>query len=81
MRITYVSHARQRMSQRGVSEQDVRQVLESPTVTVPADQGRTRYIGLVGNSRTLSVVALVRHISDDHYVVVTAFFNDTEIGS
>lgn len=66
------------MLERGISEEQIRLVLESPETTVPADLDRTRYIGVVGNSRKLSVVAVVRQVSDTHFIVYTAYFNEKE---
>ena len=66
------------MLQRGVTEDQVRQVLESPEMTVPGDADRTRYIRSVGTLRRLSVVAVIRQVNDTHFIVYTAYFNEME---
>lgn len=41
MKITYLPHARQRMEERGISEEEVRAILESPDLEYPGSFGRT----------------------------------------
>ncbi len=41
MKITYLPHALERMEQRGVSEEEVRGILESPDLEYPGKQDRT----------------------------------------
>lgn len=41
MKITYLPHARQRMEERGISEEEVRNILEAPDLEYPSRLGRT----------------------------------------
>ncbi len=41
MKITYLPHARQRMEEREISEEEVRSILESPDLEYPGGFGRT----------------------------------------
>ena len=41
MQITYLPHARRRMEEREISEEEVRTTLESPDLEYPGNQGRT----------------------------------------
>lgn len=73
MRIIYHEHAKIRMRSRRISEDEVRAALEEPTITVPADLDRTRYIKNESSGGTISVVAVIRKISDEHFVVYTVY--------
>lgn len=74
MRITYIEHARERMRLRNITEAEVKAVLEDPQTTMPANKGRTKYIRHnVGTHEQVAVVAMIRKVSTDHYVVYTVF--------
>jgi len=73
MRVLFVEHAKQRMAQRGITEDEVKACLFNPDTTVPADQDRTRYIQHSGDGGSISVVAVIRKITDTHFVVYTVF--------
>lgn len=73
MRILYHLHAKQRMEQRGISEADVEAALTECDTSVPADKGRTRYIKNTDKNGSINVVAIIRKVTDTHFVVYTAF--------
>lgn len=69
MRVKLSPHARQRMRQRGISEDDVRMTLECPDQTMPAGKpGRTKY-----ERKLDKMVCVVTVDNTDPAVVVTAF--------
>ena len=73
MRILYHHHARERMLKRGITEDEVRDVLTTFDTTLPADLDRTKYIKHIDKSESVTVVAVIRKISDTHFVVYTVF--------
>lgn len=73
MNITYLPHARERMQQRHITEAMVEQVLADPDESKPADKGRTKYIKAIEGEGKVSVVALIRKLSDRRFVVYTVF--------
>lgn len=73
MRIVFVPHARERMEQRGITEDDVRACLEAPDITVPAQKTRTRYMRRSSDGTMLSVVAEVRKTFEPYFVVTTTY--------
>ncbi len=58
MRITYASHARDRMRERGISEIDVRFVLDNPQSVEDTPKDSVRFIGEPRPGRLLKVWVL-----------------------
>ncbi len=53
----FSEHARQRMAERNVSEEDVRTVLTTPTSTYgPTKRARLEYYGRTADGRAITVV-------------------------
>jgi hypothetical protein len=72
MRITYTPHARDRMRERHITQDDVREVLTNYSSTKTSAKGRTQYIGLAATGK-VNVVATVRRTAEDTYHVYTVF--------
>lgn len=79
VRVLFHEHARERMALRGISEQQVHDCLFSPDTTAPGHRDRTKYTKR-GDDGRISVVAVVRKISDIHFVVYTVFREDETDG-
>ena len=70
MRITYVPHARRRMEERGISEEEVETVLEAPALEYLGNLGRT-VAERVLPGRRLAVKVVYNLSAEDERVVVT----------
>ena len=70
MRITYVPHARRRMEERGISEEEVETVLEAPALEYLGNLGRT-VAERVLPGRRLAVKVVYNLGAEDERVVVT----------
>ncbi len=70
MRVTYLPHARRRMEERGISEEEVAAVLEDPTLEYLGDFGRT-VAERVLPGRRLAVKVVYNLGADDERIVVT----------
>lgn len=67
MRVRFTNHALQRMVERGVSNEDVRLVLEEPDASVGLQDGKT-----VSSKRIRGETVKVVHIrSGDDMVIIT----------
>ena len=55
IRIILTSHARDRMAERNVTEDDIRSVLENPSMSLPGRPSGTCYIGNGVNGASLQV--------------------------
>ena len=71
MKITYLPHARRRMVERGISEEEVRAILESPDLEYPGRRGRTVAERTLPGSRLAVRVVYNRGLEDER-IVVTA---------
>jgi hypothetical protein len=72
MRITYLPHARRRMEERGISEEEVAAVLEAPALEYLGNFGRTvAERVLAGRRLTVKVVYNLSARAGDERVVVT----------
>lgn len=73
VRITLLPHARRRMEERGISEEEIREVLESPDREYPGNSGRTvaERVPLVPLSRSLAVKVVYDLGLEDERIVVT----------
>ena len=74
MRITYVPHARRRMEERGISEEEVETVLEAPALEYLGNLGRTvaeTVAERVLPGRRLAVKVVYNLSAEDERVVVT----------
>lgn len=81
MLVYYHPHAKLRMRQRRVSDKEVREVLEEPELTRPADRGRTWFERRIGNGKQLKVVAIIGEVHDNEYVVYTVAWRDDNDGA
>ena len=70
MRITYVPHARRRMEERGISEEELETVLEAPALEYLGNLGRT-VAERVLPGRRLAVKVVYNLSAEDERVVVT----------
>jgi hypothetical protein len=70
MKITYLPHARRRMEERGISEEEVRATLEYPDVEYPGNLGRT-VAERVPPGRSLAVKVVYNLGLEDERIVVT----------
>jgi Domain of unknown function (DUF4258) len=70
MRITYLPHARQRMEERGISEEEVAAVLEAPGLEYPGRLGRT-VDERVLPGRRLAVKVVYNLGAEDERIIVT----------
>lgn len=70
MKITYLPHARRRMAERGISEEEARATLESPDVEYPGNLGRT-VAERVPPGRSLAVRVVYNLGLEDERIVVT----------
>ena len=68
MGLRYSKHARDRMRKRGVTTQEVEQVLRQPDLSRPGDPGKTVYERRLGR-----VVCVVTVDDSDPQLVVTVF--------
>jgi hypothetical protein len=71
MRITYLPHARRRMEERGISEEEVETVLEAPALEYLGNLGRTVAERILPGRR-LAVKVVCNLSAGDERVVVTA---------
>lgn len=72
MRITFLPHALERMELRGVSEEEVRQILENPDLEYPGRLGRTvAERSPVEGGRSLAVRVIYNRGLEDERIVVT----------
>lgn len=70
MKITLLPHAVERMEERGISEEEVRDVLEDPDAEYPGDAGRT-VAERVPPGRRLATKVVYDVGLEDERVVVT----------
>ena len=68
MRINYTHHAKQRMAQRKVSEEEIAETLESPDDLILGDGGETIAIKRFGN-REVRVVC--QEMDTDEFLIYT----------
>lgn len=77
MRITYAQHARDRMRERAIKEQDVRQCLTEPEVHYQGGKGSNIYRARV-EGRMLKVMVARDRDSGEAKHVVTAAWEDND---
>jgi hypothetical protein len=65
----FFAHARRQMAARGISEQDVEQVLANYDSTYPSRSGRQTYVRELADGRRIAVIVEPY----DHELVVTTF--------
>ena len=70
MRITYLPHARRRMEERGISEEEVAVVLEDPALEYPGRLGRTVAEQILPGRR-LAVKVVYNLGAQDARIIVT----------
>lgn len=70
MKITYLPHARLRMEERGISEEEANAVLEDPGLEYPGNLGRTVAERMLPGRR-LAVKVVYNLSAGDERVVVT----------
>ena len=76
MRIICPSHAKERMEQRGIKEEQIKSALHNPDVTMPThDKRRKRVMKKIG-SKTLDVIYEPK--SEDKIVLVTVAWIEKE---
>jgi hypothetical protein len=71
MKITYLPHAKRRMRERKISEDEVRMVLEDPDTVYQGNLGRT-VAERTFEGRRLATKVVYNHELEDEFVVVTA---------
>jgi hypothetical protein len=72
MKITFLPHAIERMEQRGVTEDEVRDILERPDLEYPGRRGRTvAERAPVEGGRSLAVRVIYNHGPGDERIVIT----------
>ncbi len=71
MKITYLPHARRRIAERGIYEEEVRATLEEPDVEYPGRRGRTVAERTPPGRRLATKVVYNRGLEDER-IVVTA---------
>lgn len=71
MKITYLPHARHRMEERGISEEEVRAVLEDPDAEYPGDAGRTVAERTLPGRRLAVKVVYDVGLEDERIIVTT----------
>lgn len=69
MRITYLPHARRRMRERDISEDEARATLEEPDAEYPGNLGRTVAERTFPGRRLATKVVYNRGTEDDRVVV------------
>ncbi len=69
MRITYLPHARRRMGERDISEDEARATLEEPDAEYPGNLGRTVAERTFPGRRLATKVVYNRGTEDDRVVV------------
>lgn len=77
MHVFYHPHARLRMRQRRVTEEQVAEVLSEPSLTRPADRGHW-YERTISTGRHLKVVAVKGEVRENEFVVYTVAWKDEE---
>lgn len=73
MRITYAQHARDRMRERAIKEQDVRQCLAEPEVHYQGEKGSNIYRARVEGRMLKVMVARDRDTGEAKHVVTAAW--------
>jgi hypothetical protein len=70
MKITYLPHARRRMEERGIPDEEVAVVLEAPAQEYPGNRGRTVAEWVV-RGRRLATKVVYNLGAEDERIVVT----------
>lgn len=71
MLIDYTAHALARMTERGVSRDEVVQVIAKPLRTVEAAQGRVEFQGMLERATRPMLLRVIAERGDDALTVIT----------
>lgn len=77
MQLVYTPHARQRMKQRGITDDDVRRCLANYNQSVTRRDGRTEYQATI-SGRNLKVVVEIAGNPNNRTVVITTMWRDDD---
>lgn len=73
MNLEITRHAKMRMERRGVTMDDVRNVIDNHFMTLPGDNGSTVYHGRVRDVEVICVVGIVKTGDSSTLVIKTAW--------